>query len=156
MTNESYTLAEIVMAEKSKEKFATTVNDELLAINIYAAQKKMDQYLEKFNVFFEGSEEFKADSDVVRVLAKTLVNFEEDKHKNDRLMLATKLQRQMRNTLVKFDGDVLHSLVYVFSESQQWEQVAELLKALAESDLCEPHRKTLKMVRGNLVYVFQN
>ena len=44
MTNESYTLAEIVMAEKVKEKFDVTENDELIGLNIYAAQKKFPEY----------------------------------------------------------------------------------------------------------------
>lgn len=44
MTNESYTLAEIVMAEKVKEKFEVTENDELIGLNIYAAQKKFPEY----------------------------------------------------------------------------------------------------------------
>lgn len=40
MNNKSYELSEIVMAEKLKEKFSETVNDELLGLNIYAAQGK--------------------------------------------------------------------------------------------------------------------
>ena len=44
MTNESYTLAEIVMAEKVKEKFDVTENDEIIGLNIYAAQKKFPEY----------------------------------------------------------------------------------------------------------------
>lgn len=44
MQNESYTLAEIVMAEKVKEKFEVTENDELIGLNIYAAQKKLGEY----------------------------------------------------------------------------------------------------------------
>lgn len=37
MQNESFTLAEIVMSEKLKEKFEVTENDELIGLNIYAA-----------------------------------------------------------------------------------------------------------------------
>ena len=37
MENESFTLAEIVMAEKVKEKFEVTENDELIGLNIYSA-----------------------------------------------------------------------------------------------------------------------
>jgi hypothetical protein len=55
MKNESYTLAEIVMSEKLKEKFKVTVGDELIGLNVFAAQKKMEEYKEKFNVFFDES-----------------------------------------------------------------------------------------------------
>lgn len=37
MQHENFELAEIVMAEKLKEKFTQTVNDELIGLNIYAA-----------------------------------------------------------------------------------------------------------------------
>ena len=44
MENESFTLAEIVMSEKLKEKFEITENDELIGLNIYAAQRKFQDY----------------------------------------------------------------------------------------------------------------
>ena len=37
MRNKCYELSEIVMAEKIKEKFDKTVNDEVIGLNIYAA-----------------------------------------------------------------------------------------------------------------------
>jgi hypothetical protein len=37
MENESFTLSEIVMAEKMKEKFEVTENDEIISLNIFAA-----------------------------------------------------------------------------------------------------------------------
>lgn len=154
MTQEAFSLAEIVMAEKGKEKFAVTAHDELIAVNIYAAQKKMTEYMDKFNVFFDGGD-LKVDEEVVQTLAKSLVKFDEDVHKNDRLMLAAKLTRHMKSELLQFDGDVLHNLVYVLSESQQWDDVSDLLKSLEQADQCKPDRKTVKMVRSNLVYIFQ-
>jgi hypothetical protein len=53
MQNESFALAEIVMAEKIKEKFEVTVNDEVIALNIYAAQKKFPEYKQKFDLFMD-------------------------------------------------------------------------------------------------------
>jgi len=37
MASKCFELAEIVMSEKLKEKFAVTVNDELIGLNIYSA-----------------------------------------------------------------------------------------------------------------------
>jgi hypothetical protein len=37
------------MAEKTKEKFTETINDELLGLNIYAAQDKFDEYKLRFD-----------------------------------------------------------------------------------------------------------
>ena len=58
MENESFTLAEIVMAEKLKEKFEITENDELIGLNIYAAQTKFPEYREKFDIFMNDESEF--------------------------------------------------------------------------------------------------
>ena len=54
------------MAEKLKEKFKVTVNDEIIGLNIYAAQKKMHDYMDKFNLFFEEHEDdsFKLTQDI--------------------------------------------------------------------------------------------
>ena len=83
-----YQYAEIVMAEKVKEKFDVTTNDELIGINVYSAQKKMTEYMEKFNLLFETNQ---VSIDVCSKLSNTLLAFDEDKYKNDRLMMAERL-----------------------------------------------------------------
>lgn len=50
MINKCFELAEIVMAEKVKEKFPITENDEIIGLNIYAQQDKMSEYKEKFDI----------------------------------------------------------------------------------------------------------
>jgi hypothetical protein len=37
MSSRSFELSEIVMAEKLKEKFTETINDELVGLNIYSS-----------------------------------------------------------------------------------------------------------------------
>ncbi len=50
MKNKCYELSEIVMAEKIKEKFDKTVNDEIIGPNIYAAQNKFNEYKGQFEI----------------------------------------------------------------------------------------------------------
>lgn len=66
MGHKNYTLAEIVMAEKLKERFILTVNDELTGLHVYAAQRKWTEYREKFEIFFNDTldEEFGLDYDI--------------------------------------------------------------------------------------------
>jgi hypothetical protein len=47
------------MSEKMKEKFDITENDELIGLNIYAAQTKFPDYKEKFDIFMDDESEFK-------------------------------------------------------------------------------------------------
>lgn len=86
MENESFTLAEIVMAEKMKEKFDVTENDQIIGLNIYAAQTKFPEYKEKFDLFMN-EEEFEVSQKTMTILGQTLMKFDTDEFKNDRLML---------------------------------------------------------------------
>ena len=115
MENESYTLAEIVMAEKVKEKFEVTENDELIGLNIYSAQKKFPDYRQKFNLFIE--DEFKFTQEISTELGKTLMSFDTDEFKNDRLMLTEQITKKMRDKLIPYDGTLFHNIVYVYTES---------------------------------------
>jgi hypothetical protein len=70
MRHKNYTLAEIVMAEKVKEKFALGVKDEITGLHVYAAQKKWTEYKEKFDIFFNDTleEEFRLNYDISQIL----------------------------------------------------------------------------------------
>jgi len=90
MRTGNHTLAEVVMDEKGKEKFPVKVEDDLLALEIYASQLKMPNYREKFQLFFDtdnGSAEYELAQEATGILAKTLMSFEGDEFKNERLML---------------------------------------------------------------------
>lgn len=105
MDNESFTLSEIVMSEKLKEKFSVTVNDEIIGLNIFAAQKKMAEYREKFDILNGDAEgiEVKFDHSIASQMGKTLMKFDTDEFKNERLMMAEKIVKRMRNELIKYD-----------------------------------------------------
>lgn len=77
MENKTYQLAEIVMTELQKEKFDTVLEDEVIALNIYAAQKKITEYKQKFNLFFIDKSEggYELTQKVSVELSKTLMEF---------------------------------------------------------------------------------
>ena len=58
MKHKAYTLAEIVMAEKLKEKFDINIGDELIGLNVFSAQKKFSEYKEKFDILIDKDSEF--------------------------------------------------------------------------------------------------
>ena len=117
MENESYTLAEIVMAEKMKEKFDITENDELIGLNIYAAQTKFPEYREKFEIFMNEDSEFELTQEIVTILGQTLMKFDTDEFKNDRLMLTAAIQKKMRDKLICYEQSLFHNVAYVYTES---------------------------------------
>ena len=85
MKHKAYTLAEIVMAEKLKEKFEIIINDEIIGLNVYSAQRKFSEYREKFEILMDRDGEFKFDKELAQQLGKTLMIFDTDEFKNDRL-----------------------------------------------------------------------
>jgi predicted SprT family Zn-dependent metalloprotease len=124
MQNKSYELSEIVMAEKLKEKFSETVNDELIGLNIYAAQGKFQDYRSKFELLIGDESPYKFDEKISQELGKTLMKFDTDELKNDRLMLTEKIVRKMRDNEIVYDSSLFQNVAYVYTESQQWNDVA--------------------------------
>jgi hypothetical protein len=97
MDYKCYELSEIVMAEKQKEKFSETVNDELIGLNIFSAQIKFDLYRQKFDKFISDESEYEFTEHISKELGKTLMKFDTDEYKNDRLMLTEKITKMMRS-----------------------------------------------------------
>lgn len=56
------------------------------------------------------------------------MQFKDDQYKNDRLMLVDKLTKKMKNQQVNYSGELFHNVLYVYTESQQWSDVANILK----------------------------
>ena len=46
--------------------------------------------------------------------------------------------------------------MYVLTESQQWKEVATLMKELIQSEKVTPTSKTISYLKSNLVYSFEN
>lgn len=146
------------MAEKVKEKFPLTVQDELTGLHVYAAQRKWAEYREKFDIFFNDSldDEFKLNYEISQQLGQTLMNFDADEFKNDRLMMSEKLVRRLQDAEIPIGGQLFHTLAYIYVESQRWEDVASLLRQQSEVGTCQPIFKTLSYLKANTVYCFQN
>jgi len=129
MANKSFELSEIVMAEKLKEKFVQTVNDELIGLNIYAAQLKFPEFRQKFELLIDSESQFEFTSHISNQLGSTLMKFDSDELKHDRLALTERITRKMRDNQIQYDGNLFHNIVYVFTESQQWQDIASLLRS---------------------------
>lgn len=57
------------------------------------------------------------------------MKFDTDEFKNNRLMLTEQITKKMRDKLVQYDGPLFHNIVYVYTESQQWGDVATILRS---------------------------
>lgn len=75
MTLKKYDLAEIVMVEKQKEKFPETIEDEITELNIYAAQNKFPNYMEKFEQLIDDDGKYAFTKEIAQILGETLMKF---------------------------------------------------------------------------------
>lgn len=94
-------------------------------------------------------------TDIAHELGSTLLNFKADEHKNQRLQMAEKIIKRMYNLELQYPGDLFHDLIFIMTESQQWQELSKLLRAQSGFRTCKPNQKTIKYLRQNLVYCFQ-
>mmetsp|Transcript_27436 Transcript_27436/g.41714 ORF Transcript_27436/g.41714 Transcript_27436/m.41714 type:complete len:146 (-) Transcript_27436:1-438(-) len=57
---------------------------------------------------------------------------------------------------IKYPPELFHSVIYIYTETQQWIDVMEILSDLRDSGLAEPQHKTITYLKDNLMYCFQN
>lgn len=61
--------------------------------------------------------------------------------------MAEKLNRKMQQQLIAFRGEVLHNIIFIYAESQLWNEVASVLKAQTNPNLCFPLPKTVNYLK---------
>mmetsp|Transcript_4313 Transcript_4313/g.7289 ORF Transcript_4313/g.7289 Transcript_4313/m.7289 type:complete len:464 (-) Transcript_4313:184-1575(-) len=152
----SFQLSEIVMNEMLKEKFEITEADQIVAMRIYASQKKLEEFTAKFNLFIDRNGTYEFSAEVAKELGNNLMMFKSDQYKSKRLVMATKIFNRMSEDLMVVEGELLHILAYVFTESQQWDELIKMLDYFNNNALCYPEIRTVRYLKQNLVYCFQN
>jgi len=158
MTFDAFALAEIVMSEKLKEKFDLTQADEVIALNVYSAQKKLPEYKEKYEILMDPKGPYKLDEILASELGATLMAFDHESDANERLTLMERIRNKMLDEEVGYTADLFHAVVYVNGEAQQWTEVAALLKQFrgGSTTSVKPEMKTVTYIRQNMIYCFEN
>jgi len=79
--------------------------------------------------------------------------FNDEAHKQNVTAMATKLQSVISEKSLFLTDQLFDSLIYVFTESQQWGKVNSLLTN-ASLETAQPMQKTVSFLKRNLVYCF--
>lgn len=82
------------------------------------------------------------------------MQFDSDKEKAKRLEMADKLVKKIFENKIIYSGKLFDSIVFTFTESQQWKQVIDLLSNINPTN-CEPEVKTIQYLKKNLLYCFE-
>ena len=135
-----------------REKYEITVTDHLTGLEIFAVQRKLIEYQQKFKEITT-NDQIKVDQQVCEELGRTLQYFDNETEKQARLEMMEALQTKIMIEKIMLSSKLFDSLVYVYTESQQWSKVNVLL-ANSSLENCQPNNKTVGFLKKNLVYCF--
>lgn len=163
ISKKAFDLGQIVYSEKQREKFEQTISDQLTGLEIFSAQRKIDEFSDLYGKLLAVGEKDKAagagvtpqfTQEVCESIARTLMEFDSEKEKQRRLEMAEKLFKRILENQISLGAKLFDSLVFVFTESQQWRQLTEMLSNINPGN-CQPEVKTLNYLKKNLLYCFE-
>ena len=155
---QAYGLAQIVYSEKMREKFESNIDDQLTGLEIFASQRKIDEFTEVYGKLVSDSPTTPATTiltqNVSESIARNLMFFDNEKEKQRRLEMAERLLKRTMESSIVLSAKLFDSLVFVFTESQQWRQLIDMLASISNRN-CAPEVKTLNYLKKNLLYCFE-
>ena len=80
--------------------------------------------------------------------------FDSEKEKQKRLEMTERLLKRSLESSIILSSKIFDSLVFVFTESQQWRQLIDMLANISARN-CTPEVKTLNYLKKNLLYCFE-
>jgi len=92
MNAKAYSLSQIIQSEKAREKFGDDVKDDLISMEIFAHQLKMDEFRAVWKELI-GEEEpkYELTQHICEEMSQNLMKFNRDDHKTARLEMTQQL-----------------------------------------------------------------
>jgi len=96
LKKQAYSLAQIIYGEKMREKFEVTVDDQLTGLEIFASQKKIEEFADLYTKLLgEKDHAMQLNIAVCESIAGNLMQFDSDKERTKRLEMAEKLVKRI-------------------------------------------------------------
>ena len=131
-----------------------TIGDHLTGMEIFAVQKLLPDFQAKFKeVFITNAEGYEINLFVCEEMARMLQYFNSQDTQDTRLEMMEQIYQKLRNESIKMSASLFDSLVFVYTEGQQWQNLKSLLE-WANSKNCDPEQKTVQFIKKNLLYCF--
>ena len=116
---------------------------------------RIDEFADLYNKLLGEKDKVQLNLHICESVARNLKKFDMEKEKYRRLEMTEKLVKRVFESQINLSSQLFDSLVNVFTESQQWTQVIELLSRVNVRN-CDPEIKTLNYLKKNLIYCFEN
>lgn len=115
ITMNAHSLAQIVYAEKQREKFDITLSDQMTGLEIFSAQGNINEFSEIFTKVITDEGDFSNED--FEQLVKNISTFSNEKDKPRRLEMAYKTFRKVFESGSVFGPVVFDRLVFMFTEA---------------------------------------
>ena len=152
MDRKSYETAQVIYGEKKREKFKVTIDDMMIGLEIFSAQKKIAEYREIVEELTAG-ETFPPSLFICENIGRTLKQFSSDDLNTPTLDIAESLRSIVRENGLVYSPQLFEDVLTRFVETQQWEDVQTILKD-ASINNCDPSPKIVSYLKKSLVYCF--
>lgn len=86
-------------------------------------------------------------------MTEGLKKFNKDSYKTRRLEMTDQIYAKMVQHEIFVSEKLFFSLVFLYTESQQWKSIISLLHYLKPNN-CSPEKSTIVFLKRNLVYCF--
>jgi len=141
-----------------REKFESNIDDQLTGLEIFASQRKIDEFTEVYSKLVSDAPTTPNTTiltqNVSESIARNLMYFDNEKEKQRRLEMTERLLKRTMESSIVLSAKLFDSLVFVFTESQQWRQLIDMLASISSRN-CTPEVKTLNYLKKNLLYCFE-
>jgi hypothetical protein len=99
-------------------------------------------------------EGYKLTTPILEQMCTSLMKFNTDDAKSARLEMTTSILDVMQENYISFTSILLHNMMFIFTESQQWSKINNLIQGMNHRNCTDPDRKTITFLKRNLVYCF--
>lgn len=118
LEREAYPLAQIIYGEKTREKsYKETLDDEITGMIIFSAQNNMPDYREKYYNLMDDESQYRMTESIAEAVGNTLVKFNLDEQRNERIVMAEKLEKNMFLNRIFMTAKTLHNLCFIYTEA---------------------------------------
>lgn len=132
------------------------MKDHLTGMEIFAVQMMLPEFQTKFKeVFIANAKGNTIDQQVCEEMARMLQYFNGQETQDARMEMMEQVYAKLRNEQIFMSGKLFDSLIYNYTESQQWQSILLLLNQV-DSKNCAPEMATINYLKKNLLYCFES
>lgn len=148
----AFKLALVIYGEKQREKLTPDVHDRLIGMQIFSAQKNLNEFQEIFDEVMDESNDFRLNTDRCEKICQTLKNFNTDQTSGRMQEMMEKLSDKMIDQDIHMTNVIVDDYVRTYGDSSDWFKVTDFLQRLTPEN-SSPDPRIVSFLKKNLIYI---